>query len=912
MKAQILKISGCKTEKEFYSKFPSEEEFMKVHGKTFKKAMLGAKITSAANGNILQGISNRVDPALQGLNYQQGQYSGMPQQLGYQNLLGQQQNLSGNLMNSPSIQQSASFVPSAKIGEGGGNSIGGGGDILGSLGKMINPGEKIAQGIMSYFDERKQAKKAGQWEGVTDLQLQAAMAMPEPIKRRYVRPEDNTMTGEELFPINGTGTNPLGKDGISIRKAGNGFTDVMGAGGTDFANKLVGTAFNNNAGTQVGSSVGDAIGMIPGVGPIVGAVAGPVLGAGLGALDQLVGPAGKIKKANKAIDRNIAGIMGNQFGQGIHKQYNQHMEEGGNINPQIIKQFGNINMNDLRTGGNLRQNTMNGDLQTYDEGYAEPVSYNPYLPDGGETVMFRGPSHEEGGMDITYGRNPVEVEGGEPAVKLEDGGGADNLVVFGNLKIPSFGKAVIGDKDATGKFKNYIANLSKKEEKANKVISSSTGKLEELDMITPFDKLTLASHKANIMGADKQLQEIADKKIKTSILQEAMNMAKNSPTAKYGTSIPKAEKGYNPYLHRLGQKEELPKMEYDLPWIYGNDFRMKGFLPNISSTITPTKTIENTNIEKSNMGDTSRSKNNNEFPVWKDLRSNNTLLSPRGGNSVVSNIPVNNKLAPMYDTTNIDVDTAKEEFPWMQLINSALPYFRPSDAESLDARQLMGESFALSNNQLEPVQAQTYNPQLDVPYDISLQDIRNENQADYRGAQRMMGGNPAAQAILNAQKYAANQKVGGEEFRLNQALKDKVFSGNRATLNDAQLKNLGIYDNQYTRQEQAKANTKAVTQAALNSMSDKYSKNQLENRTLQAYENLYNYRYDGQGRAINMNPLAQFNTTGNTRNISGKLRDDLEYSYDASGNIIGTHPVHKNIKAKEVNNGGIVKAFRNL
>jgi hypothetical protein len=32
-----------------------------------------------------------------------------------------------------------------------------------------------------------------------------------------------------------------------------------------------------------------------------------------------------------------------------------------------------------------------------------------------------------------------------------------------------------------------------------------------------------------------------------------------------------------------------------------------------------------------------------------------------------------------------------------------------------------------------------------------LQDIRNENQADYRAAQRMGQGNPAFQAQLNAQ-----------------------------------------------------------------------------------------------------------------------------------------------------------------
>ena len=37
MKAEILKIAGVKSEKEFYSKYPTEEAFMKAHKKEFKK-----------------------------------------------------------------------------------------------------------------------------------------------------------------------------------------------------------------------------------------------------------------------------------------------------------------------------------------------------------------------------------------------------------------------------------------------------------------------------------------------------------------------------------------------------------------------------------------------------------------------------------------------------------------------------------------------------------------------------------------------------------------------------------------------------------------------------------------------------------------------------------------------------------
>jgi hypothetical protein len=55
MKAQILKIAGVKSEKEFYKKFPTEESFMKVHGKALKKAQSGS--------NILSGISKGISKA---------------------------------------------------------------------------------------------------------------------------------------------------------------------------------------------------------------------------------------------------------------------------------------------------------------------------------------------------------------------------------------------------------------------------------------------------------------------------------------------------------------------------------------------------------------------------------------------------------------------------------------------------------------------------------------------------------------------------------------------------------------------------------------------------------------------------------------------------------------------------------
>ena len=181
--------------------------------------------------------------------------------------------------------------------------------------------------------------------------------------------------------------------------------------------------------------------------------------------------------------------------------------------------------------------------------------------------------------------------------------------------------------------------------------------------------------------------------------------------------------------------------------------------------------------------------------------------------------------------------------------------------EALSPDQLMGEYYAMSSNQVEPVQATPYTPQLRVPYDISLQDQLNEVTADQRATQRMMGYNPAAQANVAAQAYGAKSKILADQFRANQAMKDQVYSGNIATLNDAELKNLAIYDQQYTRQEQAKSNTKAIAQAALSSIGDKLAKHKADVREYNVYKTLFpQYGFDRSGRGRFEGGYADFNT----------------------------------------------------
>lgn len=254
----------------------------------------------------------------------------------------------------------------------------------------------------------------------------------------------------------------------------------------------------------------------------------------------------------------------------------------------------------------------------------------------------------------------------------------------------------------------------------------------------------------------------------------------------------------------------------------------------------------------------------------------------------------------------------KGKFDWITAANALIPYLRPTDQEPLDPNQLMGEMFALSANQLEPVPTQSVQYQLATPYDISYQDQLNEITAQARDAMRMAQGDPSALAAISAQANRAKSQVLGEQFRQNQAQRMGTYNQNLQTLKEQQLQNLGLYDKQYERQATARSKTKATAQEALSSISDKIQRNKLENRTLGVYENLYNYRFDPQGRAINYNPLAQFTAQvgdGGGRTTGG-IAPGYEFTYDASGNIIGTRKSKKDEDTGR--NGKIVRAIKNL
>jgi hypothetical protein len=338
------------------------------------------------------------------------------------------------------------------------------------------------------------------------------------------------------------------------------------------AGGLTGTGANTSG---LYSSIGNiASKLVPGG-------AGAALG-GFGALAQFAindQRARTLKNNAEAAQRNLQQAGFESGIQGLQGQYASFMKNGGAVDsdyewlshtwqPQVITKFGDVDvsqihsiategMDTLRTGGRITQNNMyetdqfnfGGELQTTWGGRAEPISYNPYLPGSGETVMFRGNSHEEKdnkgrtGIGVKYGndgnyspymeygkdgiesKTDVEVERGEPATELQDSTGDTSMVVFGNLKIPKQFIGEIGDDSIKygEKFKTYANRISKDEAKQNKLIEKAMELIDINDDGTIFGNIALESARATVEGAKQKLWQIAQYKQNAAAVQNAIN-----------------------------------------------------------------------------------------------------------------------------------------------------------------------------------------------------------------------------------------------------------------------------------------------------------------------------------------------------------------------------------------------------
>lgn len=974
MKDQILKIAKVKSEKEFYKKYPTEEAFMKAHGKALEKAAMGKamvnkqlkQLTDFGNPPIAQdgfNFAERLSDIKTNLansqeetpveenrgvlatlgkvggemaqdmmpgEFRRGGYIPTAQGGGIFNVA----NALGNTFNTPTKDAKGNVTgvtggfgnaafdifggkgTSAATKQAGQDLFKGGfksgmknlgtKEGLGTAGQaagmeLLNAAPQILNGIGQMKEQKNAINKADQAAQISGLTKQANIKSNLPTKNNFARPEDALVQPDQLGSAQGTGTNFL-----QMRRGGEiqntyapgtlyddlGYEPLNDSGmkqyayGGNIPTAEFGDYFQDSGQASIGKGVGSAIGSAF-FGPLGGKVGG-LLGTAAGNLLGGAKDANQLKALQDRAERDAKETAFMQGTQSFQAQNSAFMKQGGymnpNYNPQVIAKFGEYNtedlfrpdpmMNTLRSGGHFSQvdytppsaeamftsrpelkpltmeqggqMAMGGNLQTHWGGDAELMSYNPYIPGGGETVMFRGQSHDDtngkgqSGIGITYGDNPVEVERGEPMTEMNDGG-----VVFGNMKIDKFAAEEINDLKAKGKkYKNYVADLSKTEAKQNKIMDKASKLALDADENDPFGRLSLNSSQASLIGANMKLKDIADKKQNAASVQNAIL----DTAEEYGLVSDDLAQGKIKQA-KLGKNMKKAQSGYTLPEAVvkssKKDFKKGNYIPT---------------FDKPTMGDS----------LGNYLRG----LKQPGSTEEIT------------DDSNFDLrlfaDTA---------LSTLAPLTRPSNQMELDPSQLMGEYYGLTTNQLDPVQAQTFQPLLSQPYDVSYQDQLNEITAQSRAAERMMQNNPEAAANLFAQVSQAKNKVLADQFRTNQAQRAQTYDKNRELLNQAQLQNLAIYDKQYERQSQAKSNTKAQAQAALDSISNKIAKNKLENRKMGIMENMYNFRFDKNGRAINYNDPYQFNMSGSGRgngSIGGSTTDSAGNTLYPIRNADGT------------------------
>jgi hypothetical protein len=732
--------------------------------------------------------------------------------------------------------------------------------------------------------------------------------------------------------------------------------------GGDVLNQAGTLAGGNNAGSQFGDAIGDAAKFIPGIGPIASAAIKPIANLVGGLLDRKPKKTAAFKQQAQGNMENMAFTSGVK---GLQGQNQAFMEDGGwmnpEYNPQVIAKFGDHTaqdyynaghegMNSLRAGGHLTNYTapseramqtfaLGGELKTLWGGHAEPISQNPYLPGTGETVMFRGQSHDDGGIGVSYGKKgqdsytdyaeygteaamdnaDVEVEGGEPMVELEEGGQIDPEtgeaqkagVVFGNLVLhKQLAKDHGFGKEAGRKMKHIVKDWSKGEARQNKIIEKSLDIIDNSDDSTAFGQLAFATAKAMNQGANMKLKKYADDKRTLAGIQGAINdtaaehsvvaddLARgkvkidrsNNDMAKFGASLDKADKG------KKVKKKVVEKLTPYKKTVF--ESMKPGYL---SPLDIPEGTLEDQLKEKRDAM--------NRRLYLSDPRNELDRSGMKHENLVRSEAKVPAFTAPSQ--------LSPKKTDWvntgMMAYNEVLPYLRPN--YQIEQPDFSSEMMAAGMNQMDPVQAQLFTPNLTQPYDVSFQDQLNANQADYNALQRMTGYNPAAQSALSAQKYAANSKILGEQFRVNQGEKARAYEENRKLMDQAQLGNLGILDKQYERQATAKSKTKQQSIEIAKSISDKLAQAKKEQKMSDLEQQRYNFRFDSNGRPINMNPLATFNMSGSGARNKGSIPgmgNDWMTLYDEYGEFQGTKRKTKKDKDDKSRNGSIVKAIKNL
>ncbi len=517
---------------------------------------------------------------------------------------------------------------------------------------------------------------------------------------------------------------------------------------------------------------------------------------------------------------------------------------------------------------------------TYKNIYTHGGSVIPLTDD---TFSIKGPSHSNGGVDLMYGNQGVEVEGGETGYQANDG----SLVILGNMYNPLTGR----------KFKEDSKRLAKKEQKIDKLLGYSVDLVNTSDPRDKWDLLKFNSGKVQMEGAFKKKGELQQSKEHLSTIQNAMldyasennidpgafskgqfKKASSNETAQNGKKLSLAQRHNNPgnlkfanWMTKYGAVKGDPGTDggsfAKFPSVEAGQQAMVSLLKdknyqkrtvedaisrwtnkapykNIPGNIKGKKLSELDSNQFTSLLNTITQGEDSKTYNWEGVP--NIPQTTRGNQGIEEAMGVTqtpyNPLSPTYQGTRPPGRVPGADYDLG--IRQPSTYQKPSDARGLSFTQILPELYTAATNQVEPVFMQEYTPDLYQDYEVSFQDRLNENQASFSALTKAVGNDPSSLSILAAQKYQADSQVLAEEFRTNQAIEQDVVNKNISLLNDAELKNLGLADNQYVRQSTARSKTKQQNQIVLQSIADKIHQNALEQRTLKTYENLYpNYSF---------------------------------------------------------------------
>lgn len=588
----------------------------------------------------------------------------------------------------------------------------------------------------------------------------------------------------------------------------------------------------------------------------------------------------------------------------------------------------------LEDGGGIESNRIiDGPFKFHYGGDMEPISINPY---SGPTYEFKGPSHEDGGIGMSYGGKKVEVEGQETGFVDKEG----DFNVMGNMVFPGTNK----------KFKSLSKDIAKQENGANKKFKKGQELLTDADPNDSYDYLRYNSGRALTIGADMRMKKLTAAKekladIQNTILDVADNLqidpqelAKGTyKKAKYGAKVKgasglslgngdekptRSDRNHNPGNIKFGKWAKdhgATGQDKDGFAIFPDDNVGTGAMKNLLKSSgyknltvegainkwtagapyaydLPTKGKKVSDLSEDEFNTVINTMRKGEGTRYGSLAPTKPA-SPTPGVTIPNIVTGAGKLK--YDPSTITPDRFHSDYTQVDSDNQPLPDITlndkriPSSARfnKLNPTQFAGEAYALATNREVPVYAQKYQPTLYQPYQVSFQDRLDENERTFNEIAKMNNYNPTVLAALGANKYAADNQVKGEEFRTNQAISEDITNKNIGILNDAQLKNLQLADQQMVRQATARSKTKAQTQEALNSISSKILQNNLENLRLKTYEPLFDYRYedlDNNGSIDQMGyegAPASFDFSGRGAGTRRGGDNRMKYIYDKNGNI---------------------------